>query len=389
MELSKDSVRKIQGLIVFTIAVLVIGINYRGVMTLLGRGFQIAFPFLLGAAIAFILNVPMRRIEKVLSHGWHSHWVRPISLMLTLVFVLGILAVVIFVVTPQLVDTIIGLQQSIPKFLEQLQKEAESLFIRNPEIVNLINSIRVDWDSVFREAMNFLKAGAGSVLNSTFSAAVSIVSGFTSFGIALIFSIYILLQKENLGRQFKKLLLAYLPARVTTATLSIAALSQRTFSNFLTGQCVEAVILGTMFFVTMTILRMPYALLIGVLIAFTALIPIFGAFIGCAIGIFLMLMVSPLNALAFTATFFILQQIEGNLIYPHVVGNSVGLPSIWVLVAVTIGGSAMGIVGMLIFIPLSSVLYTLLKDAVNHRLLERARAVVAAEEAETAGADEG
>ena len=384
MELNKETVKKLRGLILFTIVVLVAGFNYRGILALVGRGFQMAFPFLLGAAIAFVLNVPMRRIEKLLSGHMRGRFARPVSLVLTLIFVLGILAVVIFVVAPQLVDTIMGLQQSIPDFLAGVQREAESLFARYPEIVSQIGSIHVDWEAVFKDGLNFLKAGAGSVLTSTVSAAVSIVSGFTTFGIALIFSFYILLQKETLSRQITKLLLAYLPPKAAASILSVASLTERTFSNFLTGQCVEAVILGIMFFVTLTIMRMPYALLIGVLIAFTALIPIFGAFIGCAVGIFLMLMVSPVSAITFTVTFLILQQIEGNLIYPHVVGNSVGLPSIWVLVAVTIGGSAMGIVGMLIFIPLCSVLYSLLRDAVHTRLTNRAQLLrQAAEDSET------
>ena len=206
------------------------------------------------------------------------------------------------------------------------------------------------------------------MLNTTFSAAVSIVSGVSSFLIGFIFAIYILLQKETLGRQIKKVLEAFLPEPAVGRILDITALTERTFSHFLTGQCAEAVILGTMFFVVLTVIRLPYALLIGVLIAFTALIPIFGAFVGLAVGVFLMLMVNPMDALIFTITFFVLQQIEGNLIYPYVVGNSVGLPSIWVLVAVTVGGSMMGIVGMLIFIPLCSVLYALLRDGVNMRL---------------------
>ena len=175
-----------------------------------------------------------------------------------------------------------------------------------------------------------------------------------------------------LCRQFKKLIQAFLPARAE-AVFRVAALTERTFSKFLAGQCVEAVILGTMFFLVLTFCRLPYALLIGVLIAFTALIPVFGAFIGWFIGAFLMLMVNPLQALIFTVIFLILQQIEGNLIYPHVVGNSVGLPSIWVLAAVTLGGSMMGILGMLIFIPLCSVAYTLLKEKVNRNLERQAK----------------
>lgn len=244
----------------------------------------------------------------------------------------------------------------------------ERLFASIPQITDYVNQIEVDWQQIFQDMVEFLKTGAGSMLNSTFSAAVSIVSGVSSFLIGFIFAIYILLQKETLGRQMKKLLSAFLPEPVTARIVEIASLTERTFSNFLTGQCVEAVILGTMFFVVLTLGRLPYALLIGVLIAFTALIPIFGAFIGLGVGVFLMLMVEPMDALIFTIIFFVLQQIEGNLIYPYVVGNSVGLPSIWVLVAVTLGGSMMGIVGMLIFIPLCSVLYALLRDEVNGRL---------------------
>ncbi len=170
--------------------------------------------------------------------------------------------------------------------------------------------------------------------------------------------------------QIRKLGYAFIPRDWVEILIAISSMAYKTFSNFLTGQCVEAIILGSMFFVTMTIFNMPYALLVGVLIAFTALIPYFGAFIGCAIGALLIFMVNPMQALGFLVMFFILQQVEGNLIYPHVVGSSVGLPSIWVLVAVSVGGSLMGIVGMLIFIPISSVVYTLLKGIV-HRRLER------------------
>jgi predicted PurR-regulated permease PerM len=328
-------------------------------------------PFLLGGVLAFIFSVPMSRIEQFLPGKKDSMLRRPLSLVLALVFVLGILILVMFVVIPQLFDTILSLQNSVPAFLNSVQKAAENLFVQNPEIVNYIDSIEIDWKTFIEDIVGFLTEGAGTVLSSTFSAALSIVNGVTSFGIALVFSIYILLQKETLSRQIKKLMRAFLPDKTTETVLSVAKLTYDTFSHFLTGQCVEAVILGTMFFITLSVLRLPYALLIGVLIAFTALIPIFGAFIGCVIGAFLMLMVNPLNALVFVIVFFILQQLEGNLIYPHVVGSSVGLPSIWVLVAVTIGGSAMGIVGMLIFIPLCSVLYSLLRANVNMRISKK------------------
>lgn len=206
------------------------------------------------------------------------------------------------------------------------------------------------------------------MLDSTMSAARNIVSGVTTFAIAFVFACYILLQKERLYVQVKKILYAYIPEKRVQKILSVCSLTYKTFSSFLAGQCLEALILGMMFLVVMTIIRLPYALLIGVLIAFTALIPIFGAFIGCVVGAFLILMVDPMKAVLFVIVFLILQQIEGNLIYPKVVGNSVGLPSIWVLAAVSIGGSLMGVVGMLVFIPMVSVLYALLRESVLERL---------------------
>ena len=366
MELNQDTIKKLRGLILFTVIVVVAGINYT---RLLGWILNLIWPFILGFCIAFILNVPMRNIERhLIMFREDSRLRRPVSLVVTILLVSGVLFLVTFVVTPQLLKTFMALQSSVPLFFAGVQDEMERLFASIPQITDYVNQIEVDWQQIFQDMVEFLKTGAGSMLNSTFSAAVSIVSGVSSFLIGFIFAIYILLQKETLGRQMKKLLSAFLPEPVTARIVEIASLTERTFSNFLTGQCVEAVILGTMFFVVLTLGRLPYALLIGVLIAFTALIPIFGAFIGLGVGVFLMLMVEPMDALIFTIIFFVLQQIEGNLIYPYVVGNSVGLPSIWVLVAVTLGGSMMGIVGMLIFIPLCSVLYALLRDEVNGRL---------------------
>lgn len=375
MELNRDTINKIRGLILFTVISVIIGINYIRVLGLLAAAFNMAAPFILGAAIAFVLNVPMRRIESSLSCVLKkdSRLLRPVSMVLSILLVAGVLFLVMFVVAPQLVRTLLGLQNSIPVFFGEVRHWLEQLFDQNPQILISMEQIQVDWQELFNDVLEFLKNGAGSMLDTTFSAAISIVNGMSTFLIGFIFSIYILLQKENLTRQIKKLLAAFLAEETVERIAGIAALTSRTFSSFLTGQCVEAVILGSMFFVVLVVLRLPYALLIGVLIAFTALIPVFGAFIGWAVGAFLMLIISPMDALLFSAVFFILQQIEGNMIYPHVVGNSVGLPSIWVLVAVTLGGSMMGVVGMLIFIPLCSVLYTLLRDTVNHRLRERGR----------------
>lgn len=373
MELNKENIKRLRGLIVFTVIIVIAGINYRRLFALAGVILHMALPFLLGGAIAFILNVPMRNIEKLLPIKGENRFKRPVALIAAVAAVAAVLLTVMIVVIPELWKTFYSLRESVPAFFTGAQGWLEKLFSDNPEILAWIDNIEIDWQEIMQNIIGFLKNGAGSVLSTTFSAAATIASGVTSFGIGLVFAIYILLQKETLAGQAVKIIRAFLPEYWEKRVIQVAALTERTFSSFLTGQCLESVILGIMFFVTLLILRLPYALLIGVLIAFTALIPIFGAFIGCGVGVFLMLMVSPVDALIFLVVFFVLQQIEGNLIYPHVVGGSVGLPSIWVLVAVTIGGSAMGILGMLIFIPLCSVFYALFRDTVYHRLKDKNR----------------
>ncbi len=368
MNFDKDTVNKIRGLIVFTVVIAVLGVNYHRVLAVAGTAFGMLLPFIVGSGIAFILNVPMRWIERMINHKKQHRWSRVISLLLAIMLVFGVLAIVSIVVGPELVRTVSGLQESLPRFLMNLQNRLEQLFAENPDILVYIRSVEVNWEQMLQDIGAFVKTGAGTVLDSTFSAMQSLVNGVTAVGIGFIFAVYILLQKEILLRQCRKLIYAFLPEREADWLIRVARLTENTFSSFMTGQCMEAVILGAMFFVVLTVLRMPYALLIGVLIGFTALIPMVGAFIGCAVGAFLILLTNPMQALVFIGVFLVLQQVEGNLIYPYVVGNSVGLPSVWVLVAVTLGGSMMGVLGMLVFIPLVSVFYSLLKEEVNRRL---------------------
>lgn len=374
MELNKENVRKLKELIVFTIVIMIALWKYPMVLSGLRFILNIIFPFLMGGAIAFILNVPMHFLEEKIFGSERAQKkvvqriARPLSLALTILLVVGIIVMVMFVVIPELGATILTLGKSIQDFVPKVQEWCEKFFHDNKEVMVWAESLNMDWQKILNSVIGFFKNGAGDVLNSTMSAARNLVSAVTTFFIAFVFACYILLQKEKLHVQMKKLLFAYLPKKRVEQALLVCSLTYRTFSNFLTGQCVEALILGTMFFVVMTIIRMPYAMLVGVLIAFTALIPIFGAFIGCAVGAFLILMVDPLKAVIFVIMFLVLQQIEGNFIYPKVVGNSVGLPSIWVLAAVSIGGSLMGVVGMLVFIPTVSVLYTLLRENIYHRL---------------------
>ena len=374
---SKISVKKIRELIVFTAFLVAALWKFDVMLDVLKEIWSILFPFVLGGVIAFVTNVPMSFLEKKIftkvkkENKAVGKLARPISLLLTSVVGIGVIALVMFGVIPQLTRTMGTLVMSISDFIPQMQSWIREFSHNNQEIMKLVDQVQFQPDQAIKWGISFLGNGAGNMMNTTVSAVGSIVSGVATFFIAFSFSCYILFQKEKLHIQIRKVFFAFLPKEKAEVFLRICSLTYRTFANFLTGQCLEAIILGCMFCVTLSILRMPYALLIGVLIAFTALVPIFGAFIGCAVGSFLIFMVSPKQAILFIIVFLVLQQIEGNLIYPHVVGESVGLPSIWVLAAVTIGGNLMGIVGMLVFIPLLSVLYTIFREFVYLRLKER------------------
>ncbi len=382
MELDRNTLRKIRGLIVFTILVLIGLYRFETVLSAVRFLLHILFPFILGCAIAFILSVPMERIQKMVfarplkkATGKKARRLEkltnPVSLLLSILFVLALLFIVTALVLPQLASTVTDLTQSMPKKINLLAERLQTLLAAYPEVLAWLLSIQIDWQQLISGIADFFQSGGGNIFDSTIGVAKGILSAFTTFFIGFVFACYILLQKETLGRQCRKLLFAFLPEKYAKRTVEICTLTHGIFASFLTGQCLEAVILGCLFFLSMSLLRLPYALLAGVFIAFTALIPIFGAFIGCLVGVFLILTVNPAQALIFLILFLVLQQLEGNLIYPHVVGGSVGLPSIWVLAAVTIGGSLFGIIGMLVCIPIVSVLYTLLREATNHRLKEK------------------
>lgn len=377
MDLGDLSIKKIRELIVFTALLVVALWKFDVVLDVLKTIGQILFPFILGGAIVFVINVPMSFLEKKIFENIKKEnkaarkLARPVSLLLTIVLVVGVIALVMIGVIPQLTKTMGSLMINITDFIPQIKIWIRDFFHDNREIMKLVDQVQFKPDQAIRWGISLLGNGAGNMMNTTVSAVGSVVSGLATFFIAFSFACYVLFQKEKLHVQIRKVLFAFLPKQKADAFLKVCSLTYRTFANFLTGQCLEAVILGCMFVVTLSILRMPYALLIGVLIAFTALIPIFGAFIGCAVGSFLIFMVSPKQAIIFIIVFLVLQQIEGNLIYPHVVGESVGLPSIWVLAAVTIGGNLMGIVGMLVFIPLLSVVYTIFRKVVYQRLKKR------------------
>ena len=346
-----------------------LGVVAGAVVWLLG----ILSPFVLGGAIAFVLNVPMRAIERHLFPNRRrlTRLRRPLALVLTLVALTGVLTLAFCVIGPGIKDAVMSIAAQVPDAFDRLYQRLLGLEQYLPQIKDLVGDLAIDWKSLSQKALSLAQSWGGSLISSGGGLMVGVVSGVSTFVIGLIFSFYILLQKEKLARQGRQVLYGLLPLKQADRALEVLRLAERTFSNFLSGQCVEACILGTLFVIAMTIFRMPYALLVGVLIALTALIPIVGAFIGCAVGALLIAITDPWKALAFIILFLVLQQIEGNLIYPHVVGSSVGLPSIWVLAAVTLGGKLMGVGGMLFFIPLCSVLYALFRDFVKGRLAEK------------------
>lgn len=378
MELNKENMRKIRWLIAFAV-LLYLGIqNLAVVLKYVKLLWGLLLPFVLGGAMAFVLNVPMSFIERHLfgkvreknnkAGKAASKLARPVSLVLSIVFVILLILIVVLVVAPELGTTLVSVVKKVEEDIPLAQKWITDTFNGDSEIVKWASAIEIDPQKILDSIVSVLKNGADNLVSSTITVTMGIVSMAVNFAIGFVFACYVLLQKEKLGKQVLKATYAILPVKVVEYQSHVCTLASKIFASFITGQCIEAVILGSMFFVTMTIGRFPYAMLIGVLISFTALIPVFGGIIGCWVGFFLILMVSPLKAFMFLGLFVILQQIEGNLIYPHVVGNSVGLPAIWVLVAVTLGGNLMGIVGMLIFIPLVSVLYTLFREWVYERL---------------------
>lgn len=378
MELNRENMKKMMCLITFAV-LLYLGVQHLPlVLSFAGGIIRILFPFILGAAIAFVLNVPMSFFEehlfakkRIKGRKAAEKLSRPASLLLAVLFVVVVILIVVLVVVPELGTTVVSVTKRIEENIPKVQAWLESAFQSDSPIVQWAGTIDFQPQKMLDSIIGVLQSGVNNILTSTISVTLGIVNTAMNVGIAFIFACYILLQKERLTVQMKKALYALLPKKGVEYILHVCSLANDIFASFIAGQCIEAVILGSMFFISMTILRFPYALLVGVLIAFTALIPVFGGIIGCWIAFFLILMVSPLKAVMFLGLFLILQQIEGNLIYPHVVGGSVGLPSIWVLAAVSLGGSLMGIVGMLIFIPLVSVLYSLFREWAYKRLKQK------------------
>ena len=375
MHIEKKIMHRIFALIAGTIIFAWLVLDTARATILFGRIWELIAPFVAGAGIAFVFNVPMRAIERQLDGIHKTGLRRTMSILLTLFCLFLIIMFVFELLIPQIRLTIVSLTEKIPAFIDRTAQNLMVLVADNPELGSWIQKAfhleSLDWSNILTSILSWLANQVSTVMGGAVNVIGNVTTGIVNAVIAIVFAIYCLGRKEILARQCRRVLYSVLSERRADEIIRVMRLTNSTFSSLISGQCLEAVILGCLFAVVMAILKMPYIPLVSVIIAVTALIPVVGAFVGCIVGAFFILVNDPLQAVSFVAMFLVLQQLENNLIYPRVVGTSIGLPGMWVLVAVTIGGEIMGVGGMLVMIPLASVLYTLAREFTNRRLAER------------------
>lgn len=366
-----DKFKEYWGIVTYIIILAYVIFNFKNLISGAGNIMGIISPFIIGIAIAFVLNLIMVIFEKKIfsfldnkKYIKYSKFKRPLSVVLTFIVVFVVILGLISFIIPQLIDSISTLTDAVPSYM----KSFEALISKYVSHTEILNTVWNNFLSAWKEVLQF----TGQILASSLSGVVNITLGFTSglfnFIISIFFAIYMLLNKERLQLGMKKVLYAFSGKKFADKVMYLGKISNEAFSNYIGGQFIEAIIIGILCFIGMIILRMPYALLISVIISVTALIPIFGAFIGTIPSAFIILIIDPMQAIWFVIFIIVLQQIEGNLIYPKVVGGSIGLPPIWVILAMVIGGNTFGLIGILLGIPIFSVIYKVFKDIVNKRL---------------------
>ena len=333
-----------------------------------------AGPLLLGCAVAYVVNILMRFYERNILPYSKKPIIdkvrRPACMLLAYVTVLLALFFLVRMILPELINAVVRIIEQLPGALSKgyawiLEKLAEAGYL--DELQAYLPSSNIDWQSTVTKAVNLVISGVGSVLGATVSVVSTTVGQVITLFLGLVFSAYLLLSKEKLSSQFQRLMRGYLGEKTTRKILHFVRTLDTSFHSYIVGQCTEALILGSLCILGMLLFRFPYAVMIGTLVGFTALIPIAGAYIGAVVGAFMIFTVSPVKALLFLVFLVILQQLEGNLIFPRVVGQSIGLPGLWVLAAVTVGGGVAGIPGMLIGVPLTATFYRLIKADINSR----------------------
>ena len=372
MHIDKKLMHRIFGLIACAIVFAWLVLDTARATALFDQIWDLFSPFAAGAAIAFVFNVPMRAIENQLRDIRKPGVRRVFSIVLTILFLVLIVMFVFELLIPQIRETLVSLSAKIPAFIDRTAQKMMLLVEENPDIgiwiQEVFNLESLNWSNILKDILSWLANQVSALMGGAVNVIGNVASGIVNAVIGIVFAIYALGRKEILAGQARRILYSVLSERRADEVIRISQLTNVTFSNFISGQCLEAVILGCLFAVVMAVLKLPYIPLVSVIIAVTALIPVVGAFVGCVVGAFFILVNDPVQAVTFVVMFLILQQLENNLIYPRVVGTSIGLPGMWVLLAVTIGGEIMGVAGMLVMIPLVSVLYTLGREFTNRRL---------------------
>lgn len=368
--MSKKEIKQLIKVILIAILVFWLLNNLSVIKNTINNILNVLFPFLLGAIFAFLFNIPMSNFERFFRNRRkdkkNTKFDRVISIILSIVVIFIIIIFLFKLVIPELINVCELLFDKAPYLATKAQEFIQKA-LENEGIKNTIENISFDTEKVketiFSNGQNFLFSSIGII--------TGIFNGIFNLILGIVFAVYILLSKEKIKKFSKNVLLAYFSRQKAIEIIRILRLSRDTFRKFVVGQCVEACILGILCMIGMLILRIPYAITIGALVGATALIPILGAFIGALVGAILILSVEPMKAFVFLIFFIILQQIEGQLIYPKVVGSSVGLPGLLALLVVIAGGSLGGVVGILVGLPIVSIIYTILKEDVNKRLKKK------------------
>lgn len=380
MELNRKNVRIILLIIVFTVVLFTAVQNLGALLGFVVDVWGVFSSVIAGLAIAFVLNIPLKLFEDKLFYGLREHrnptvrkMLRPVSIVCSLLITLGVLIVLLLIVLPQLVEAVAAVLARMPGYVTDLIAWLDRLL--EPFDFSLSEYLNdIDWTKVFSDIGTMLSQGINEILSAAGTAAnvgTSIVGGVIDVVFSVIIAVYVLAQKERIGRFVHRCMDAFMPRRLSGNISRICTMAAETFSNFVGGQLTDSCILGILCFIGMVIFRFPYANVISVVIGVTSLVPLVGAFVGIMIGALLILTIDPLKALLFVVFILVLQQIEGNLIYPKVVGKAVGLPGVIVLSAVLIGGNIAGILGSICAVPVSAILYTILREAVNNRLRNR------------------
>ena len=384
MELNKKNVRTILLIIVFTVLLFSAVQNIGAILGFVVDVWGVFASVIAGLAIAFVLNVPLKLFEDKLFYALREHrnstvrrLLRPVSIVCSLLITLGVLIVLLLIVLPQLVDAVAAVISRMPGYINDLIVWLDDLLAPLDFSVSAMLD-GVDWNAAFNNISNTLSEGidgiintAGSALGTAANVGTTIINGAIDVIFSVIIAVYVLAQKERIGRFIRRCMSAFLPRRIALGIERICTMAAETFSNFISGQLMDSFILGLLCCIGMNIFRFPYANIIGVVVGVTSLVPLVGSFVGIVIGAMLTLTVDPLKALLFIVFVLCLQQVEGNLIYPKVVGKAVGLPGVIVLSAVLVGTNIAGIIGGLCAVPISAILYTLLREAVNNRISHR------------------